>query len=187
MTTRITLLAAAPTAANRAFAFPADEPAQSKTLRAWSAHEARLPHADRVLVSPAQAARQTAAVLGLPAAPEPLLRECDYGAWSGRTLAELETEQPAAVAEWLTDPGAAPHGGEPLCALFARAEEFLATQGTAPGHVLAITHPTFIRAAIIHVLAAPALSFWRIDVAPLSVTQLSGAHGRWNLSRLGPV
>jgi broad specificity phosphatase PhoE len=140
-----------------------------------------------VLTSPAQAARQTVAALGLPVMPQALLRECDYGHWSGRTLADLEAEDPAAVAQWLTDPTAAPHGGESVSALIARAAEFLAAQSAAPGRVLAATHPAFIRAAIVQVLAAPALSFWRIDVAPLSVARLSGANGRWNLGGFGSV
>jgi broad specificity phosphatase PhoE len=180
--TRLTLIAAAPTAANRAFAFPADEPAEPKALAALSDLAARLPHPDRVLAGPARSARQTAEALGLDAEHDPLLRDCDYGRWTGRTLAELETEDPAAVAEWLTDPAAAPHGGESLDALVGRAAEFLTAQSATPGQVLAVTHPAFIRAAIVHVLAAPALSFWRIDVAPLSVTRLSGVQGRWNLT-----
>jgi broad specificity phosphatase PhoE len=182
---RLTLIAAAPTAANRAFAFPADEPAEPKALGALSDLTARLPHPDRVLTSPAHSARQTAEALGFDAAPEPLLRECDYGSWTGRTLTALEAEDPAAVAEWLTDPVAAPHGGESLAALIARAAAFLAAQSTVPGQVLAVTHPALIRAAIVHVLAAPALSFWRIDVAPLSVTRFSGTQGRWNVSGMG--
>ena len=184
MTTRLTLLAAAPTAANRAFAFPTDEPAEAKALAYLSTLEDRLPHPDRVLTSPAQAARQTAEALGLSAMPEDLLRECDYRNWTGRTLAEMEAEAPAAVVQWLSDPAAAPHGGESVAALIARAAEFLAAESGAPGQVLAVTHPAFIRAAIVHALSAPPSSFWRIDVAPLSVTQLSGARGRWNLSAL---
>jgi broad specificity phosphatase PhoE len=182
VTTRITLLAAAPTAANRAFAFPADEPAEPKALGSLPVFGARLPHPDRVLTGPALAARQTAEALGFKAEAEPLLRDCDYARWVGRTLSELETQDPAALAEWLADPAAAPHGGESVAALIARAARFLAAEGAAPGQVLAVTHPAFIRAAIVHALGAPASSFWRIDIAPLSATRLSGAQARWNLS-----
>lgn len=184
MPTRLTLVAAAPTAANRAFAFPADEPAEPKALASVSRLAERLPRSGRVLTSPVACARQTAEALGLEATTEPLLRDCDYGRWTGRTLAELEAEDPAAVAEWLTDPSAAPHGGESLAAVIARAAGFLETQAAAPGQVLAVTHPAIIRAAIVHVLAAPALSFWRIDIAPLSSTRFSGTHGRWNFTAL---
>jgi broad specificity phosphatase PhoE len=50
---------------------------------------------------------------------------------------------------------------------------------------VAITHPAVVRAAIVHALGAPPAAFWRIDVAPLSRTDLSGRDGRWNLRGIG--
>jgi broad specificity phosphatase PhoE len=47
------------------------------------------------------------------------------------------------------------------------------------------THPAIIRAAIVHAIEADSHSFWRIDIAPLSITRLSGLGGRWNLSAAG--
>jgi broad specificity phosphatase PhoE len=182
MTTRLTLICAAPTSANRIFAFPADEPAEPKALAKLPTLATRLPHADRVFTSPALAARQTAEALGLSATVEPLLRDCDYGSWTGRTLDALQAEVPASVFEWLQDPAAAPHCGESVEALIARASEWLAAFGD--GSCLAITHAPIIRAAVVHALGAPATSFWRIDVAPVSMVRLSGAHQRWNLSTL---
>ena len=75
--------------------------------------------ADRVLVSPALRARQTAVALELPATIDELLRDVDYGRWAGATLKEIAAREPAAVAAWLGDPAAAPHGGEPLAALLS--------------------------------------------------------------------
>ena len=54
-----------------------------------------------------------------------------------------------------------------------------------PGKTLAVTHASIIRAATVHALRAPADSFWRIDVAPLSVMKLSRAGEQWTLSSLG--
>jgi broad specificity phosphatase PhoE len=48
-----------------------------------------------------------------------------------------------------------------------------------------ITHAAVIRAAIVHAIEATPQSFWRIDVAPLSCTRLSGTNGRWNLVSTG--
>ena len=48
-----------------------------------------------------------------------------------------------------------------------------------------VTHATIIRAAIVQAIGAPPQSFWRIDIAPLSITRLSGDDGRWNLSSSG--
>jgi broad specificity phosphatase PhoE len=49
------------------------------------------------------------------------------------------------------------------------------------GRVLAVTEPAVTRAAIVRALALPAEAFWRLDVAPLTLTELSGRSGRWNL------
>jgi broad specificity phosphatase PhoE len=45
--------------------------------------------------------------------------------------------------------------------------------------LLGVTHPAVIRAAVVHALGAPARSSWRIDVPPLSVTELRGRPGSW--------
>jgi broad specificity phosphatase PhoE len=184
MTARIALVCAAPTATNRAFAFPNDEPAEPKKLAKLASLGARLPHAGRIVASPAVAARQTTEALGLTATIDPRLADYDYGRWKGHSLDMLQTEEPDAVAEWLQNTGAAPHGGESIVDLIARAAGFLAGLDAGSGPVLAITHGAFVRAAIVHALGAPAGSFWRIDVAPLSLTRLSGAQGRWNLTSL---
>jgi broad specificity phosphatase PhoE len=184
MTARITLVCAAPTAANRAFAFPNDEPAEPKALAKMARLAGRLPHAGRIVASPALAARQTAEALGLTATIDPRLADCDYGRWKGRNLDTLQADEPDAVAEWLQNADAAPHGGESIVDLITRAAGFLTGLDAGASPVLAITHSAFIRAAIVHALGAPAGAFWRIDVAPLSLTRLSGAQGRWNLTSL---
>ena len=150
MTTRLTLICAAPTSANRIFAFPADEPAEPKALAKLPALATRLPHADRVFTSPSLAARQTAEALSLSATIEPLLRDCDYGRWTGRTLDALQAGAPASVLEWLQDPAAAPHGGESVEATIARTRDWLTA--LEDGQILAVTHAPVIRAAIIHAL-----------------------------------
>jgi broad specificity phosphatase PhoE len=65
--------------------------------------------------------------------------------------------------------------------MIARVSAWLDTQLTSPGVVLAITHASVIRAAIVCALKAEPRSFWHIDIAPLSLTQLSGNGGRWTL------
>jgi broad specificity phosphatase PhoE len=68
----------------------------------------------------------------------------------------------------MTDPAAAPHGGESIVELIARARQWLAGRSAAAGSTLAVTHAGFIHAAIIATLDAPAHAFWRIEIAPLS-------------------
>ena len=182
MTTRLKLVCHAPTSAVRTSAFPGDEPVDAQGLQKLAGFSGRLGHADRCWTSPALRARQTAAALQFDAVAEPLLRDCDYGTWTGRTLEDVQAHEPEAVAEWLGDPESAAHGGESIADLLKRAATWLDTQSQAEGKVVAITHAAVIRAVVIHAINATALSFWRINIAPLSITALSGNGGRWTLS-----
>jgi len=96
-------------------------------------------------------------------------------------LDEVQAQEPEAMAEWLRDPEAAPHGGESIVGLIGRVAAWLKTQNGMRGKTVAVTHASVIRAAIVHAIEANPRSFWRIDVAPLSVTALSGNGGRWTL------
>jgi broad specificity phosphatase PhoE len=171
----------------RSWAFPADEPLDPQGLRKLSALSTRRLRADRYLSSPAIRATETAGALKIDAIVEPMLRDCDYGRWTGRPLDEVQAQEPKAIAEWLENPGAAPHGGESLLALMARVSTWLDAQKATPGVTLAVTHAPVIRAAILHAIEAGPRSFWRIDVAPLSLTRLNGADGRWTLVSIGPM
>ena len=44
-----------------------------------------------------------------------------------------------------------------------------------------MTHPAVIRAALVTVLDAPPIAFWRIDVPPLTRMWLTGRGGIWKL------
>jgi broad specificity phosphatase PhoE len=187
MTTRLTLLCHAPTSAARASAFPADEPLDGPALQKLAAFPRHWCRADRCWTSPARRASQTATALHLDAATEPTLRDCDYGRWTGRSFDEVCAQDPAAVAEWMRDPAAVPHGGESLLDLMGRVGQWLDAQNGIPGRAIALTHAAVIRAAVVHAIGAAPHSFWRIDVAPLSRTMLSGNNGRWNLVSLGEM
>jgi broad specificity phosphatase PhoE len=182
MTTRLRLLCHASTSAVRTSTFPADEELDARgrqKLNGLSHHLLR--HWDRCVTSPTRRATQTASALGLEATSDPMLRDCDYGRWAGRSFDEVQVQEPEALADWIKDPSAAPHGGESVVALIARVSAWLDTQLAAPGVVLAITHASVIRAAIVCAIVAEPRSFWHIDIAPLSLTQLSGNGGRWTL------
>jgi broad specificity phosphatase PhoE len=180
---RLTLLAAAPTAATAAAAVPADEPLDARGRR-WAADaRGRVPRADRVRCAPDRASRETAAALDLMPQVDAEVRGWDLGRWAGVKLDELTAQRPADVTAWLTDPAAAPHGGEPLTALLARVRGWLA--GVLPGHTVVLCGPAVVRAAVVVVLGAPAAAFWRVDVAPLTVTDLRGGPARWTIRAVG--
>ncbi len=178
---RLALVRHAPTAAVRAAAFGGDEPVDPRGLLAASALAGSL--RGDPFVSPALRARQTASALGLvDPVVEPALAEGSFGRWAGRTLADVNAADPSAVALWLASPDAAPHGGESLAAVVARVADWLAAL-PASGKTVAVTHGGVVKAAVVLALEAPLSAFWRVDVAPLSLTELARHDGRWTLAR----
>ena len=94
MTTRLKLLCHASTAAVRNARFPADEELDDHARRVLPGLAHNLHRADRCFTSPGLRAKQTAEALNLGRKIEPLLRECDYGRWAGRSLADVQAEEP---------------------------------------------------------------------------------------------
>ena len=187
MTARLTLICHASTNAVRTAAFPADEPLDQQGRTRAAALASHLPSTDQCWTSPELRATQTAKALQLNAISEPQLRECDYGNWRGRSFDEILAQDSDAASSWLRDPLATPHGGEPIQSLMRRVAAWLDGQIGLSGQAIVVTHAAIIRAAIIHAIEATPKSFWRIDIAPLSATCLSGHDGRWNLTSVGPM
>ena len=90
-----------------------------------------------------------------------------------------------AVSKWLRDVDAAPPGGESMSGVMRRVADWLDDEIASSGQSIIVTHAAIIRAAIIHAIQAAPASFWRIDIAPLSITRLSGMEERWNLTCAG--
>jgi broad specificity phosphatase PhoE len=96
----------------------------------------------RVLVSPLQRARETCRLAGFGAVAEvcPELREWDYGAYEGRTTAEIQAERPG----WLLWTNGVP-GGETVEQVAQRAERVLAEVRAVPGDVALFAHGHILR------------------------------------------
>lgn len=181
---RLLLVRHAPTSATRASAFPVDEPLDARGLQAAARLGDALPSRCEALCSPALRCRQTAEAAGLRATTADELAECDFGRWSGRTLAEIHEQEPDATRAWMTDPKARPHGGESLSAFAARVARWLDAQAAAEGAAVAITHAGVVKGALVHALGAPLEAFWRLDAMPLAVTELHAHDGRWTIARM---
>jgi broad specificity phosphatase PhoE len=177
---RITLLAPAVNAALRQVRFD-DAPPDAAAVRRARAAAGALPHHDVTFTAPSARCRGTAEALGLDAAVAPELCDLDVGRWRGRSLDEVGREAPEEAAAWLADPAAAPHGGESLLDLVERIGGWLESRAGEDGRVLAVADPAVVRAALVYALDLPPRTFWRLDVAPLTATGLSGRSGRWNL------
>jgi alpha-ribazole phosphatase len=144
----------------------------------WQALEGR-PLWQQVISSPLQRCNAFASALAerhaLPLAQEPRFAEVGFGAWEGRTRAELERLEPGQVARFLADPVAhRPPGSEPI-------EEFLARVNTAftemigrhaGQSILVVTHAGVIRAVLSLVLQIPPSAMYRIHVANAGITRL---------------
>ncbi|QAY95458.1 histidine phosphatase family protein [Methylovirgula ligni] len=180
MSLRLTLIAHAATAATRAAAFPLDEPLTPGDYAKASA-AAHVGPVDAAWTSPALRAVQTAQALHLDAAIDPRLADIDLRDWAGKSLAGLEATDAEALALWMADPGAAPHGGESVTRLLARVAGWLDTLRSSDGRIVAVTHAAVIRAAAVLALDANPKSFWRIDIAPLSFSRFHAQGGRWTL------
>ncbi len=184
MTLRLILVAHAPTHATTTAAFPLDEPILPSWRAGAEALCGSLGRVDAAWTSPARRARETAAALGLEAEAEPAVRDLDLGQWAGRTLEAVSASDPAGLQLWTTSTIRAPHGGESIDLLLERVARWMDRVRTGGGRVVAVTHPAVIRAATIHALQADRLSFWRIDVAPLSVSELQANGGGWSVCGL---
>ncbi|CAE6844832.1 histidine phosphatase family protein [Paraburkholderia nemoris] len=192
MDIRLLLISHASTAAMRAGRFPTDDPLDARGLAEAAAARTLLSFPDdaAVFVSPAVCARETASALGLGAAAsfDEGLADMNYGLWHGRRLADLAVEAPDDLAAWTHDPDAAAHGGESFSQLVKRVGQWLdalndaLSKGVIPGNtqnVVAVTHASVIRAAIVHALGASPAVFPRIEIAPLSTVELRRSRRGW--------
>lgn len=183
MPLKLLLLTPGATRASREARFGGDGPLEEKAKGLISPIE-RFSRAQG-LVSPAQAATQTALALVMQAKPDPLLADLDFGAWQGMTLAELARSDPTGLEAWTAQPDFRGHGGESLDELRARVSGWLTLRAADQGRIVAVTHAALIRMMILEVLGAPQSGFWTLDIAPLTVTELRYDGRRWALRSSG--
>lgn len=176
--------AASPSTRRAAFG-GGDEPLDDAAARQAAELFKRLPgRVDRWLCSPSLAARQTADAAGFDASVDRDLSECDFGCWTGSTLSEIEQSDPDGLRRWFEDPEATPHSGESIAGLADRVRGWLERLRAHPGTTCAVTHAGVIRTAVVLALGAPLGAFWRIDVTPLSLTELHSTDYGWRLARV---
>jgi 2,3-bisphosphoglycerate-dependent phosphoglycerate mutase len=139
---------------------------------------------DALYASDLLRARQTAAAVaaatGLTVRADPRLRELDFGAAEGRTLAELRGTDPDAVAAFERDPVAC-HlpGGEHPEAAADRAEQALREIAARhPGeNVLVACHNTLMRLVVCRLIGIPLRAYRTVlrGPDPTSTTRLDFA------------
>jgi broad specificity phosphatase PhoE len=134
---------------------------------------------------PEEACEATAVRLGAAAAKAvPELRECDFGAWTGKALVEIATEDASGLESWLRDPSAAPHGGESFAELINRVGRVLDDHLWPDGRNVIVVTPLVARALLVHALGAAPEVIFHLDIAPLSRASLSRSNSAWRLTSL---
>jgi len=176
MALRLTLISHAGTLAQKQGRFPLDESVEidwrskANTLGQLFSRRARFLH------GPEQRAIQTAALFSQHCELTVGLRDCDFGLWKGLRIEDIDH---AALCVWMSDWQVAPHGGESIRQVLQRVSEWMDSL-TGIGHIIAITHPFVIRAALIRVLQCPPVVFHAVDVEPLSAVDLR-FNGIWRM------
>ncbi len=187
MTPRITLICHATTRALRSATFGGDDSLDDPGRAQAQRLAGSLGAVDACWTSPALRARETATALGLTAVVDERLRDCDYGRWTGMKFQQVLIREPRRLVSWIRKPSSAPHGGESIPEVLKRVSAWITERGRDRGHTVAVTHSAVIRAAIVHVIQADLPSFWRIDILPLSQTELRTNGRRWVLRSIAPL
>jgi broad specificity phosphatase PhoE len=184
MVTSISFLCAAATASSRTAAFPTPgEPLDDGGARKAAAYSLQGPRPDCVMTSSSRAAIETAAAIGLDARIEPTLSDRAFGDWAGKMFGKIEASDKPRLLAWLADPAIAPPGGESMAELAGRVGAWLDLRLVDDRDWLVISHAAVMRAAIAHALSIPIAATSAIDIAPLSMLELS-YNGRWRFREL---
>lgn len=137
-----------------------------------------------VLTSPLGRARMTCALAGYAevALAEPDLMEWDYGAYEGRTTADLRREVPAWTI-WTATPG----GGESADEVGTRADRVIARSEAAGGDVALFAHGHLLRILAARWLELPASAGRLLALDTASLSALGREHEQrvvrwWNES-----
>jgi len=140
-------------------------------------------HFDRVLVSPRLRARRTCqlAGLGADAQEEPDLAEWDYGAYEGKTSAEIRQGRPG----WHLFRDGCPNGELPE-QVAARADRLLDRLRPLPGLTALFSHGHFGRVLGARWIGLPVIAGARLLLDPATISVLSHEHDKLEAPVIGP-
>lgn len=153
-----------------------DDPLTPAGLAQMYAALADNSHWDRIISSPlarcAEFAGRYTAQHGLPLTFDGRLKEMNFGAWEGRTAAELMARDRDALTRFWSDPEKnPPPGGERLVQFQARvlaAWNDIVTDQTGQ-KILVVTHGGVIRVLLSHALQRPLGDLLELNVGPASL------------------
>jgi broad specificity phosphatase PhoE len=134
-----------------------------------------------------QTAQIIADMLGLDLEIVDALDEIDFGCWTGRSFAELESDE-----RWLAWNNArdlaVPPEGESMAAAVSRAvSHFVGLHRAGRSHVLCVSHCDIIRGTIAHYLGLGLDRLLRFDIDLASLSTIAIGHWGGRLLRLNEV
>lgn len=141
--------------------------------------------------SPLTRTMQTARAIGelvhLDVVPDANLIDIDYGRWHGLTIDEARASSQTEIDCWLHAPHLAviPEG-ERLQNVVDRAASALRALGRRyeGKTVVAVSHDTVNRVALLHALHAPLSEYWHIEQAPCCINELVYEEGSFRIVRM---
>jgi len=140
---------------------------------------------DMIVYSPllrcADFAAELSDQLGIPAQADDRLKEIGFGDWENRTAEDIRSQDAEALRRFYLDPvNNQPEGAERLRAFYLRVgeawEDLVAREDVE--RPLVITHAGVMRAIITHVLKAPLLSMYRLQIPSAGMVSISFSEER---------
>src|SRR3954469_16177827 len=127
---------------------------------------------DRVITSPLQRARDTAAAFGLPVEVDERWTELDYGVYDELPLGDVPAEM---WQQWRGDAEFAPPEGESLASVGRRVRAACddIAPAAAEADVVVVSHVSPIKAAVAWTLDVGDAVTWRMFVAVASITKIA--------------
>ena len=164
-----------------------DVPADLSDTAALARLSAYLPARAALISSDLTRAVATADALAAPGrarlAPDPGLREFDFGTWDGMAFPEVAARDPELSRAFWAHPGTvAPPGGESWNTVEARVSAAIDALAAEHETIIVVAHLGAILTQVGRALGAEAALSHRLD--PLSVTRLSRAAEGWRLAEV---
>jgi len=150
----------------------ADPPLDPVGQRQAEAVAATLVRPARVVSSPLQRCRETAACFGVPVDVDERWIELDYGEWDQQPLADLPTD---VWVRWRSDLDLRPPGGETLreLGMRVRAACDALLDEARDTDVVVVTHVSPLKAALAWSLDVGDELAWRLHVTPASISRVT--------------
>lgn len=135
--------------------------------------------ADVLIASPLKRTRQTAEVIarttGLEITFDESWLELSFGTWDGKSIEEVQAEDPDVYQAWLNSSSFAPPEGESYDQASVRIEEALEKLvAEHPGKkIIVVTHNGVIKTAAKIAVGGPSDAVFHLDITPCSISSIS--------------